>query len=288
MLILTYESMEEQIRFLEITIPPSLFEHTSIGKTPDNRELHCIRFGPADAASSYLLTASIHGREYINTALLMEFAWHLSTVIEQLEKFKTRILLLPMANPDGVSISQYGAKGIRDARLRENIDRMLKRHSHKKWKANALGIDCNRNFTSGFHPAGSPGAKFYSGEVPGEAPETRSLMDYVDGLTGLHAVIHYHSRGNLIYWDYPVSGVLRYHIRNLAETASTLTGYRKVTASKDTKPSGGFGEWCVFSQKIPSITFETGRFFCPVPLRQFPEIRKRNLPFLETLIKGEI
>lgn len=287
--ILTYDSMVKQINSFEEKLSPSQFEHIRLGNTPDCRKLHSLRFGSHTASRTYLFVASIHGREYINTALLMEFACFLATETKLLDRHDTCILLLPMANPDGVSISQYGAEGIRDSVLEKNVSEMLKstRLSHRKWKANALGIDCNRNFTSGFHPAGSPGIKLYSGESPADAPETKLLMDYVSGLSGLRAVIHYHSRGNLIYWDYPVSGPLRSQIRNLAETASALTGYRKVTASKDTKPNGGFGDWCVFSKKIPSITIETGRFFCPVPLRQFSGILKHNLPFLEALIKED-
>jgi len=60
--------------------------------------------------------------------------------------------ILPMANPDGVTISQFGSKGIRNKNLRQKIEKICKKYGNGKtsyytnWKANARGVDLNRNF----------------------------------------------------------------------------------------------------------------------------------------------
>ena len=54
-----------------------------------------------------------------------------------------------MVNPDGVTISQYGPKKIRNAKLRSNLYKIADGVDFKIWKANARGIDINRNYAEG-------------------------------------------------------------------------------------------------------------------------------------------
>lgn len=290
MLSASYSHLLSRIEFYYRTLSFENFEAESIGTTYDNRRIYSLRFGPADYSHSYVLTASIHGREYINTALLLSFADELASRLAELNQNKLAFFLLPMLNPDGVAISMEGSSGLTNRILEKGVSHML--HTsltrHKRWKANACGVDLNRNFPSGWRPAGSAGAFFYSGEAPADARETRALMNYMHARKEAAAIIHYHSCGNLVYWDYHVSGALRQQLRLLAKLASQATGYRMETATPDTAPGGGFGDWCVYHCHIPSITIETGRLFSPVPTMQFPSIKKRNLLFLDSLIKGEL
>lgn len=108
-------------------------------------------------------------------------------------------------------------------------------------------------------------------------------MEFIDSLSSPLGVIHYHSRGNVIFYDYNVTGSLKNQIIQLAESAHKTTGYKLVHGSKDTKPAGGFGDWCVYEKKIPSITIETGFLKTPVPRWQLNGICDKNLFLLRDL-----
>lgn len=174
-----------------------------------------------------------------------------------------------MTNPDGVSISQNTPA--------------------KKWKENSAAVDLNRNFPCGFGLSKDIN-KHNPGKSAGDQPETKHLMTFVSQLSTPLGVIHYHSQGSLIYYDYDVTGSLRNHIVKMASIAHATTGYPLIEAhgknAGSTLPGGGFGDWCVYEKKIPSITIETGRFFTPVPHWQYKGIYDKNLLLLHNLLAG--
>ena len=66
----TYPSMEKQLKQWTVQYSADYFRLDSIGRTPAKRHLYACHLGAADAPKQLVLTASIHGREYINTCLL--------------------------------------------------------------------------------------------------------------------------------------------------------------------------------------------------------------------------
>lgn len=233
----------------------------SIGTSLSGRNIYALIYG-ADYTSGadsrqLVITASIHGREYINTDLLFRFSLELDTLETNLCQENLSVILLPLLNPDGVLISK---------------------EIHPRFRGNKHGIDLNRNFPIGHHPSAIHGIR------PASEPEVRAMMAFIESLTNPAAVIHYHSVGSLIYWDYQVEGELRTKIKNLAQFARTYTGYRLARKTPDTLPNGGFGDWCAYVKQIPTITIETGHFFAPVPHFQYTGICRRNLPFLRALV----
>lgn len=262
----TYSGMEKKLKEWEKRYSPAYFSLESLGLTYGKRHIYACHLGSPDASCQFAVTASIHGREYINTTLLMRIIdFYLSNYEKPsspgepsyLELWKNVcVSFIPMANPDGVSISM-----VTDARY---------------WKENGKGIDLNRNFPSGFGQ--SPDRKKRNpGITPADQLETQYLMGFVNSLDNPVGIIHYHSRGNLIYYDYQVKGALRNRIDEMAAIAHKVTGYRLVSGTKDTKPAGGFGDWCVYEKKIPSITIETGFLKTPVPKWQLNGIYEKNL-----------
>ena len=245
----TYPSMEKQLKQWTVQYSADYFRLDSIGRTPAKRHLYACHLGAADAPKQLVLTASIHGREYINTTLLLDMLAYYLPRYNHRELPDTPcyrelwrdvcIIFLPMTNPDGVSISQNTPA--------------------KKWKENSAAVDLNRNFPCGFGLSKDIN-KHNPGKSAGDQPETKHLMTFVSQLSTPLGVIHYHSQGSLIYYDYDVTG-------------STL-------------PGGGFGDWCVYEKKIPSITIETGRFFTPVPHWQYKGIYDKNLLLLHNLLAG--
>lgn len=264
--IYSYSEMEKKLKELEKIFPAEFFCCESLGSTYGKRELYACFIGPRDAGRQFAITASIHAREYINTTVILEMLEHYagnyeSTYAEQWGDLC--VCLIPMANPDGVSIAMTT-----DA---------------KRWKENGCGVDLNRNFPCGFGLAPDR-RKQNPGKTAADQLETKYLMEFVNRMSNPLGIIHYHSRGNLIYYDYKVEGKLRTDIERMAETAQSVTGYKLAKATKDTLPEGGFGDWCVYEKKIPSITIETGFLKTPVPAWQRNGIVSKNLFVLRDLL----
>lgn len=261
----TYTTMEKKLRELRDQYPSEYFGLDTLGMTYGKRQLYVCRLGAEDAPKQFVITASIHGREYINTTVLLHI---LEYYLEQYDGCygdlwkDVTLYFLPMLNPDGVCISMST-----DAR---------------HWKENGHGIDLNRNFPCGF--GSSPDRKKRNpGNSAGDQLETQYMMQFVDSLSAPLGILHYHSRGNLIFYDYDVHGSLKSQITTMAAIAHKVTGYRLVENTKDTKPAGGFGDWCVYEKKIPSVTIETGFLKTPVPKWQLNGILRKNLFLLREL-----
>lgn len=118
--------------------------------------------------------------------------------------------VIPMANPDGVTISQYGPKGIHDKECRQILKQCREadgadgRDYWKNWKANARGVDLNRNFDVGwqeFQGSLRPSSERYKGDVPASETETQAILS-IPQRYPVVGCMAYHSSGNLVYWDY--------------------------------------------------------------------------------------
>ena len=122
---------------------------SSLGRTYDNREIWCLRVGNPSAAKKLVIDAAIHAREWKNTQVIMRQTEEiLREYGEHRARFRSTCLyILPMDNPDGVTISQYGASGIRNAKLRKKIQKI---GHFNTWKNNARGVNINNNFPAGF------------------------------------------------------------------------------------------------------------------------------------------
>lgn len=101
--------------------------------------------GNPSAAKKLVIDAAIHAREWKNTQVIMRQTEEiLREYGEHRARFRSTCLyILPMDNPDGVTISQYGASGIRNAKLRKKIQKI---GHFNTWKNNARGVNINNNF----------------------------------------------------------------------------------------------------------------------------------------------
>lgn len=125
-----------------------------IGQSEDGRNIYDVILGNIYASKSLLVVDSIHAREYMCSQLGMkQIEYYLQNPNEVVNGRKIssvlsgiQIHILTMANPDGVSISQMGPNCISDERLRNNLRIMSASSGTTMWKANARGVDLNRNF----------------------------------------------------------------------------------------------------------------------------------------------
>ncbi len=270
-----YEDMTRDLHAL-IKKYPGKTGLKSIGKSYDSREIWCFRIGSSGASRKLVIDAAIHAREWLNTQVIMRQAEEiLRSYQDHRKRFaNTCIYIIPMDNPDGVSISQYGFDAIRNKKLRKKCEKIG--HSDI-WKANARGVNLNNNFPAGFikKKKKKPHYMNYFGKKAGSEKETKALMKFINEGKP-EAVLNLHSMGNVLYWDFNVEGKLYEQLSEFAGKVASFNKYALMPKSSSTDAAGGFADWLVYEKEIISITVETGSVRCPLPHSQFKPIYKRN------------
>ncbi|SFQ12988.1 Zinc carboxypeptidase [Lachnospiraceae bacterium XBB1006] len=261
----SYKEMESDGKALS-ELYPDRCEITSIGSTVKGRKLYDIAIGNPNATNSLLVVCTLHAREYACSVLAMrQLEYYLQNYNRTLGGIKPSTTLsnlqihyLVMANPDGVTISQG---------------------KHPRWKANARGVDLNRNYPYLFHVSGHPGSEGFTGYKAASEPETKAIMKKIALLKKtqhLRAVVNYHAMGQIIFGDYHgPNAAIKKETKDLYWMARNLTGY------KDSGSYGGVGRGCLreyllYKEKIPNITIEIGRTWCPVVHREYNQIFNKN------------
>lgn len=271
-----YENMVSDLRKIHAKYPAKTYLY-SLGKTADKRDIWCIRIGKPGAARKLMIDAAIHAREWKNVQVLMRQTEDmLRDYRDYKDRFrKTCIYIVPMDNPDGVSISQYGFDAIRNKKLRELCKKI---GNAKKWKANARGVDLNDNFPAGFQKTSrktKPSYMAYPGKKASSEKETKALMRLVNSIKP-KAVLNLHSTGSVIYWDFDVDEELHDKLYQFALKINSYNEYMMMPPNGSTRATGGFADWLNYEKGIASITIETGTVECPLPHSQFASIYKRN------------
>ena len=257
-----------------------------IGISCLGQPLYALRMGNPHADTRVLIQASMHGREWINTQLVMA----------QMEDYLTEekyasllqracLLFVPMINPDGVRIAQEGADWIQDADARALVQRLIAEsgESHDQWKSNGRGVDLNRNWDAQWHIAfdpretAGPGYSAYRGEAPFSEPENKALLQLTHEFEPT-VTLSYHSRGEYVYWFFHQEGDDLIRDESIALRLAEISGYavtRKEVVSVDS--GGGYKDWCVEKLHIPAFTIENGadEWGIPVPNERFDEIYQK-------------
>lgn len=236
---------------------------------------------PIDALSlgwgkkTLVMTGAHHGSEHLTAALLLDFAEELATVVEAGDRRFAldlrsllegrRLILLPIVNPDGVSLTTEGITA--DVPSAERLLRL--NHGNpdfSRWQANARGVDLNHNYDYRFNAYKvlekerhvSEGPTRYAGEYPESESETRAVCRLVrEHFDALAAVFSFHSQGEVIYYhDTP-------NTRHAAAFLSRTSGYALEEAT-GLASYGGLTDW-LFSLGVPAFTLEIGKGRNPLP-----------------------
>ena len=243
---------------------PQLLERDSIGTSELGRDIPVLRIGSAEAEYHVLLQGAIHGREHMTAWLLMAMTDHaLKNGMEKLVE-DTCFHIIPMVNPDGVELSQTGR--LPEASLQVYYGDIAQGFAGTSmaeyaaaWKANALGIDLNRNFPAQWdgisvHRTG-PSSELFQGYEPFSAAESRALRDYTYAWEW-DATISYHSAGSLIFSEFGTREPVNADSRTLAQAVAAVTGY--TVSSSIGMTGGGYKDWVMEELGIPSLTLEIG------------------------------
>ncbi len=301
----TYEQMMEDLDEME-TDYPELMSVEICGRSLDARDIPEVIIGNRSSQRHIFIQASIHAREYINTLVAMEQIERLLVHHEDgiyngvsYDHLLNEVCfhILPMSNPDGVAISQFGLEGIRDETLKETLNSCYvndlnngrtekDRDSYwKTWKANARGVDLNRNFDAGwetYEGVSYPSSDHYKGTSPVSEPETQAIINAVHACNAI-LTMSYHSTGSVIYWDYGSSGEVYEQDAELAGLVSSVTGYECSSSVQSAQDAAGCSDYFVLKEDIPSVTVENGYSACPIGIEEFPSIWASNIELLPAL-----
>ncbi|MDO5146386.1 MAG: M14 family zinc carboxypeptidase [Eubacteriales bacterium] len=282
----TYGELKEDLKKLE----KKYEEHCQvnvIGKSADNRNLYEVVLGNPEAKRHLLVIGNLHAREYMTTQLCMkQIEYYLSDYEKKVNGTKISKVLdkvaihyVPSCNPDGTAISQSGFGAIRDKDLRRQLYRMP--GSSRTWKANARGVDLNRNWDASFRRGGRRGYAGYHGTKAASEPEVKVLVKWLNEIedTGkVVGVVSYHSTGSIIYGRCAsnATGKVKEQTTRMYRVAQSLTGYRLMPAESLRSAGGCSREYFLYKKKIPCITLEVGRRPCPLSIGEFSSIWKKN------------
>ena len=179
-----------------------------IGQSADDRNLYEVVLGNPQAKKHLVVIANLHAREYMTTQLCMrQIEYYLNYYNKKINGTKVSKVLdkvaihyVPSCNPDGTAISQFGTSAIRDKDLREALRRMS--GSSTTWKANARGVDLNRNWDVAFRKGGTRGSSGFRGNRAASEPEIKALVKMINRIEKkgkIMGVVSYHSTGSILY-----------------------------------------------------------------------------------------
>ena len=264
---------------------PEFTKLEQIGKSVEGRPIYAIRLG--NGKKEVLFDACMHAREHMSTNVVLEmldtYSYH------YLNKTKyagfnvkptldaVSIWFIPMMNPDGVTLVQAGAKGVKNGALATKINGSS---NFARWKANVRGVDLNDNFDTGWK-YNSPNIKKpsymgYRGPSAFSEPESKALRDFVLKHS-FKTYISYHSSGQIIYWFQWQKGAQATRDLTLARSVSRITGY-SVVPPMYLQGTGASTDWFIDQKKMPALTIEISPYVNnrPVPLTYWDRIWKQN------------
>ena len=292
----SYEQMLEDIYALRREYG-DLFTLKRLGLTPDDRVIFGLAVGAEDAKVKLLVQGAIHGREYITSPLVLGQAEQMLMGLRAGDESLRELLsgasvhFVPMNSPDGVAISRFGEKGIKDPELRENLRAGFLADGGgdygyylRRWKNNARGVDVNLNFPAGWDFIESvdrpTNDRMNRGPEPFSEEEAKAMGILVEK-EEFDGVVSYHSMGDVIYWD-SAHNRKKEESEAMAARVSEVTGYPYAPSSKS---AGGLKDWMQCRENaVPGITLEVGSGEAPVNYVQLSGIFSKCRKVTETVL----
>jgi g-D-glutamyl-meso-diaminopimelate peptidase len=276
---------------------PGRLSIQSIGTTLQGRDIPVVILGNPNASRHILVHAGIHAREHMTSLLAMALIEYSLAHGDEpfadatMEDWLSAVCLhiVPMVNPDGIMISQTGPdtpqlRAMYEADRKRGV-RLAYKDYVRMWKANAAGVDLNRNFDAGWQDQVSPSGpsyERYKGTRPEDQPETRALVEYTKAHS-FAATISYHAFGCCLYWQFGGDEKVNALSRDLGLAVRAYTGY--TLEGSEGQDSAGYKDWAMETMGIPSLTVEVGTQECPLPLEEYQSIWTRNKKVLAAVAR---
>lgn len=280
----TYNIMVNDLKKLKKKYP-DLVDYQVIGKSEYGRNIYAVSLGKGD--STVFINGSHHAREWMTTTVNMNMidkyayaytkgnkinGYNVKTILNN-----TTIWFIPMVNPDGVILQQSGLKHFPAKDHAALIKMNGGSKNFKRWKANAKGVDLNRQYNSSWSKQSGPSSPYYynyKGKSPESASEVKAVLNLVNK-TNPEMAISYHSSGEIIFWKYGQSAPRYKQDQIYANQLRKMTGYSLVGS---TSYGGGFSNWFQDKKNKPGFTIEIAPYAgqTHVPLKNFPKIWSQN------------
>ena len=272
------------------------FTYESIGKSVDGREIFACVVGNPDAEKRILLTGGIHGKEYLSSLVVMtQVEYYLANRetgryngLSYAELLDTHAFyVLPMINPDGVMLALCGIESMQTDAARAAVEKVFADNKRDgltgaddinvylayNWKANANGVDLNRNFAlSNWEEVNtgilSPCFRNYKGPHAASEPETQAVSAYVESIGALESLLAFHTAGQVVYWDCGMTGGVRQQTLDLAQAVCDHTGYKLIY---DKHLDASLNDWITLERDVPSVTVELATVEYPMPTSMLEE-----------------
>jgi len=225
---------------------------------------------------SVLFTGGIHAREDFSVMLCMKMVDHYCYYYNEeksFDNFDVRKIIdnvdmyfVPVVNPDGLNIVH---NGLESSSSYEQLKTMyIWGEDHTYWKANANGIDLNKNFDDGNWEIRTcvPGTEVpcsdrFKGFAPNSEPETQALVHFCNE-NNFSLMVTYHCSGNCTFWaDSGTHHMFNGLDEKIMDELNKNYIYRKTKVSEDPKIYGcGFENWFRIKMKRPAFCIELSPF----------------------------
>lgn len=188
---------------------------TACAKSVEGRGIYLLELGNGD--STTIIFGGFHGDEVLGVELVFRFAEYLYH--EQKANLTSRIILVPVLNPDGLV---------------------------KAKRQNANEVDINRNFPTTNWSKEYKSKSYFPGFAPASEPETQAVIELLERYTP-QRIISVHTPLAMLNYDGPA-----------LEIANEMAKFNNYPVERDIgyATPGSFGTYAGIERKIPTITLE--------------------------------
>ena len=213
-------------------------------------------------APAYLVMGSHHAREWISLEVPLHFMRKLLTDYRAGDDRRVRLLdssrivVVPMVNPDGCEYSRTKRK-------------MWRKNRRVNEGTSAIGVDNNRNYPYKWGVAGSSsyaGSDTYMGPEAGSEKENQLIMKLAEEHKFV-AAVSFHSYSELVLWPWGYTNRIqaRDHaiFKKYGDAMGKVLGYKPMQISGLYEASGGFDDELYATHNVLSYTIELATWFIP-------------------------
>lgn len=225
---------------------------------------------------SVLIVGGVHAREDFSGMLCMKMIEYYCCYYNKGKNFdgfdvksiidNVDLYFVPVANPDGLNIVHNGLEA--SINYNKLKDMKIWGENHTYWKANANGVDLNKNFDDGNWEIRTcvpgtdvPCSDRFKGYAPNSEPETLALINLCNE-NNFSLMVTYHCSGNCTFWaDSGTHEMFNGLDEKIMDELNNKYIYRKTKVSQDPKIYGcGFENWFRVRMKRPAFCIELSPF----------------------------